>query len=62
MELAAVRAVSEQAPRVAGKMNPQAVSNILWVWAQRVGSISPPSSTGPRGAWCSHGQKRCTPR
>jgi len=34
--MAAVRAVSEQAPRVAGQMNPQNVSNTLWGIAKLV--------------------------
>jgi hypothetical protein len=34
VDAAAVRAVSEQAPRVAGQMNPQEVSNTLWAIAK----------------------------
>jgi hypothetical protein len=34
VDAAALRAVSEQAPRVAGEMNPQNVSNSLWAIAK----------------------------
>jgi len=36
VDAAAVRAVSEQAPRVAGEMIPQAVSNTLFAWSRFV--------------------------
>jgi hypothetical protein len=62
-DAAAVRVVSEQAPRVAGRINhPQDISNTLWAIASASFAISQNIEGCSRSAMCKHGKQKpfCT--